>query len=142
MIEKQQYETYTTNEGDDTVYDIRGFDPDVIFEEDVYKVKSKSKSELPEGLEEFMAKIKMKIALITDTHFGARNDNVNFNEYFYQFYEGVFFPYLQQNNIKTCIHLGDCFDRRKYLSYKTAKILEKDLYYHLSIRNRLTYVSR
>ena len=56
MIEKQQYETYTTNEGDDTVYDIRGFDPDVMLpEEDVYKVKSKSKSELPEGLEEFMA---------------------------------------------------------------------------------------
>ena len=55
-IEKQQYETYTTNEGDDTVYDIRGFDPDVMLpEEDVYKVKSKSKSELPEGLEEFMA---------------------------------------------------------------------------------------
>ena len=23
----------------------------------------------------------MKIAIITDTHFGARNDNVNFNEY-------------------------------------------------------------
>ena len=63
----------------------------------------------------------MKIALITDTHFGARNDNVNFNEYFYQFYEGVFFPYLQQNNIKHCIHLGDCFDRRKYVSYRTAK---------------------
>ena len=63
----------------------------------------------------------MKIAIITDTHFGARNDNVNFNEYFYQFYEGVFFPYLQQNNIKTCIHLGDCFDRRKYVSYRTAK---------------------
>ena len=63
----------------------------------------------------------MKIALITDTHFGARNDNVNFNEYFYQFYEGVFFPYLQQHNIKTCIHLGDRFDRRKYVSYKTAK---------------------
>ena len=34
----------------------------------------------------------MKIALITDTHFGARNDNLNFNEHFYQFYEGVFFP--------------------------------------------------
>ena len=63
----------------------------------------------------------MKIALITDTHFGARNDNVNFNEYFYKFYEGIFFPYLQQHNIKTCIHLGDCFDRRKYVSYRTAK---------------------
>ena len=40
MIEKQQYETYTVNEGDDTIYDIRDFDPDVMFpEEDVYKVK-------------------------------------------------------------------------------------------------------
>ena len=63
----------------------------------------------------------MKIALITDTHFGARNDNSNFNNYFYQFYEGTFFPYLQQNNIKTCIHLGDLMDRRKFVSYKTAK---------------------
>ena len=63
----------------------------------------------------------MKIALITDTHFGARNDNLNFNEYFYQFYEGVFFPFLQQNNIKHCIHLGDVLDRRKYISYRIAK---------------------
>ena len=56
MIEKQQYETYTTNEGDDTVYDIRGFDPDVMLpDEDVYKPKKKSQSNLPEGLEEFMA---------------------------------------------------------------------------------------
>ena len=43
----------------------------------------------------------MKIAIITDTHFGARNDSVQFDEYFYQFYEGQFFPYLQKNNIKT-----------------------------------------
>ena len=63
----------------------------------------------------------MKIALITDTHFGARNDNLNFNEYFYDFYEGVFFPYLQQNNIKHCIHLGDLMDRRKYVSYRILK---------------------
>ena len=56
MIEKQQYETYTTNEGDDTVYDIRGFDPDVMLpDDDVYKPKKKSQSNLPEGLEEFMA---------------------------------------------------------------------------------------
>ena len=63
----------------------------------------------------------MKIALLTDTHFGARNDNLNFNDYFYQFYEGVFFPYLQQNNIKHCIHLGDLMDRRKYVSYRILK---------------------
>ena len=59
--------------------------------------------------------------MITDTHFGARNDNLNFNEYFYQFYEGLFFPFLQQNNIKHCIHLGDVLDRRKYISYRIAK---------------------
>ena len=63
----------------------------------------------------------MKIALLTDTHFGARNDNLNFNDYFYEFYEGVFFPYLQQNNIKHCIHLGDLMDRRKYVSYRILK---------------------
>ena len=63
----------------------------------------------------------MKVAIITDTHFGAINDNDNFNEYFYQFYEGVFFPYLQTHNIKTVLHLGDLMDRRKYVSYKTAK---------------------
>jgi len=55
MIEKQQYETYTVNEGDDTVYDVRGFDPDIMLpDEDVYKVKKKEKTTTPEGLETFM----------------------------------------------------------------------------------------
>ena len=63
----------------------------------------------------------MKIALITDTHFGARNDNSNFNEYFFEFYEKQFFPYLEENDITDVIHLGDVMDRRKFVSYKTAK---------------------
>ena len=63
----------------------------------------------------------MKIAIITDTHFGARNDSVQFDDYFYQFYEGQFFPYLQKNNIKTVLHLGDVLDRRKFVSYRIAK---------------------
>ena len=63
----------------------------------------------------------MKIAIITDTHFGARNDSVQFDEYFYQFYEGQFFPYLQKHNIKTVLHLGDVLDRRKFVSYRIAK---------------------
>ena len=63
----------------------------------------------------------MKIALITDTHFGARNDNLNFNEYFYKFYDELFFPYLRENNITNVIHLGDVMDRRKYISYRIAK---------------------
>lgn len=63
----------------------------------------------------------MKIALVTDTHFGARNDNLEFNEYFYRFYENVFFPYLDEHDIKTVVHLGDCTDRRKFISYRIAK---------------------
>ena len=63
----------------------------------------------------------MKIALITDTHFGARNDHEHFNTYFHKFYEDIFFPYLKEHNIKTCIHLGDVMDRRKFISFKIAK---------------------
>ena len=62
----------------------------------------------------------MKIAIITDTHFGARNDNQNFNEYFYKFYEKVFFPTLKERGIKTCVQMGDVVDRRKFISYKIA----------------------
>ena len=43
----------------------------------------------------------MKIALLNDTHFGARNDSPAFLEYFMRFYNEIFFPYLQENNIKT-----------------------------------------
>ena len=63
----------------------------------------------------------MKIALITDTHFGARNDNLAFNEYFYEFYENQFFPYLKEHKIKHCVHLGDVMDRRKFISYRIAR---------------------
>ena len=54
----------------------------------------------------------MKIALLNDTHFGARNDNPAFVKYFNRFYDEIFFPYIIQNDIKTLIHLGDVVDRR------------------------------
>ena len=62
----------------------------------------------------------MKIALITDTHWGARNDNVIFSNYFRKFYDNIFFPLLEERNIKTLIHLGDVVDRRKYINFKTC----------------------
>ena len=49
----------------------------------------------------------MKIATINDTHFGGRNDSAAFNEYFFKFYDEVFFPYLREHDIKTLVHLGD-----------------------------------
>lgn len=60
-----------------------------------------------------------KAALITDTHFGVRNDSKQFLEFFDKFYTNVFFPYLLDNNIDTIFHLGDIVDRRKFISYVT-----------------------
>ena len=60
----------------------------------------------------------MQIALITDTHWGARGDSPTFLKSFRKFYDNIFFPYLEKHNIKTCIHLGDVVDRRKYINFK------------------------
>jgi len=90
----------------------------------------------------------MKIALINDTHWGARNDSPAFIDYFNKFYEEVFFPYLQENNIKTLIHLGDVVDRRKFINHNTAhnfklkfwdKTEELSLDTHVLLGNHDTY---
>lgn len=60
-----------------------------------------------------------KVALVTDTHFGARNDNESLANFFEKFYLEVFFPYLVKNNIKKIIHLGDAFDRRKFINFQS-----------------------
>jgi DNA repair exonuclease SbcCD nuclease subunit len=61
----------------------------------------------------------MKVALITDTHFGARSDSIPFDNFFRKFYEESFWPEIDKRGIKTIFHLGDCFDRRKYINFNT-----------------------
>ena len=58
-----------------------------------------------------------RVALITDTHFGARKGSELFHKYFKEFYDGTFFQYLDDHNIKSVVHLGDCFDVRKSIDY-------------------------
>ena len=54
MISKQDFTAWTTMEGDDTGYNVRGFDPNVMLpDEAVYKTK-KSENVKKKGLEEFM----------------------------------------------------------------------------------------
>jgi len=67
----------------------------------------------------------MKVALITDTHWGARGDSIAFAEYFNRFYYEHFFPYLADNGITNIFHLGDIVDRRKYINFVTARHLRK-----------------
>ena len=63
----------------------------------------------------------MKVAIITDQHFGARNDSVQFLDFYEKFYNEVFFPTIQSNGIDTVLILGDTFDRRKYVNFYTLK---------------------
>lgn len=67
----------------------------------------------------------MKIALLTDIHFGARNDSLVFHQFFKKFYDECFFPYLDQNDIKTVILGGDTFDRRKYINFLTLQLCKE-----------------
>jgi DNA repair exonuclease SbcCD nuclease subunit len=61
--------------------------------------------------------IGMKVAIITDTHYGARKSSRHLHEYFEKFYTDVFFPTLEEENISTVIHLGDAFDNRKGIDF-------------------------
>ena len=63
----------------------------------------------------------MKICLITDTHFGARNSSPVFDAYFEKFYKDCFFPELQKRGVDTIVHLGDCFDHRRYINFGALK---------------------
>ena len=58
-----------------------------------------------------------KVALITDTHFGIRKGSQIFHDYFKRFYDGTFLRFLDDHNISTVVHLGDCFDVRKGIDY-------------------------
>jgi DNA repair exonuclease SbcCD nuclease subunit len=82
----------------------------------------------------------MKIALITDTHYGARGDSSQFSKFFAKFYNNVFFPYIDEHNIKAVIHLGDVFDRRKYINFLSLKECKEFFFDPLCSRNLDTYI--
>ena len=70
----------------------------------------------------------MKIAIITDQHFGARKNSKLFHDYFLKFYNDVFFPTLEQEGITTIVDMGDTFDSRKGIDF-SALSWAKDNYY-------------
>ena len=70
----------------------------------------------------------MKVAIITDQHFGARKNSKLFHDYFLNFYENVFFPTLEKEGISVVVDLGDTFDSRKGIDF-SALAWAKDHYY-------------
>ena len=61
----------------------------------------------------------MKIAILGDTHFGARNSNQTIQHWQKRFYEEVFWPYIEEQGITTIIQTGDYFDNRKWINLQT-----------------------
>jgi hypothetical protein len=70
----------------------------------------------------------MKVAIITDQHFGARKNSKLFHDYFLKFYNDVFFPTLKKEGITTVIDMGDTFDIRKSIDF-AALTWAKDHYF-------------
>jgi DNA repair exonuclease SbcCD nuclease subunit len=67
-----------------------------------------------------------KVMILTDTHWGVRNDSPIFLDYFKRTMDEFVLPYIREHNIKHVIHAGDLVDRRKYINVNTAHRLRTD----------------
>ena len=73
----------------------------------------------------------MKVAIITDQHFGARKGSKLFHEFFLKFYNEVFFPTLEQEGITTVIDMGDTFDSRRGIDFWALDWAKENYYNRL-----------
>jgi len=82
----------------------------------------------------------LKVAIITDQHFGARNDSIAFLDFFQKFYDNTFFPTLDASGIDTVLVLGDTFDRRKYVNFYALDRAKKMFFDKLEERGITVYM--
>jgi len=73
----------------------------------------------------------MKIAFLCDTHSGARNDNDFYIHHQNHFYDNVFFPTLERENVDVVFHAGDLLDKRRAINIKSLAALNKHYIYRL-----------
>ena len=58
----------------------------------------------------------MKVAIITDQHFGARKSSKFFHDYFKKFYYNDVFPSMEDNTISIIVMMGDIYDNRRNIN--------------------------
>ena len=81
----------------------------------------------------------MKVAIITDQHFGMRKGSQIFHDYMKKFYDEVFFPFLDKNKITTVLDLGDTFDNRKSIDFWSLDWAKTNYYDPLALRGIKIY---
>jgi DNA repair exonuclease SbcCD nuclease subunit len=88
----------------------------------------------------------MKVAIITDTHYGAKKGSKYLHDHFELFYKNVFFPSLEEYNVEAVIHMGDAFDSRKSIDYQSLEWSKRVVFdplkkydVHMIIGNHDTY---
>lgn len=77
----------------------------------------------------------MKVLIISDTHYGIKNDSISLLDNNKIFLDNQFFPFIEKNNITHVIHLGDIVDRRKHINFYTLKRLKEDFLDRLCDKN-------
>jgi hypothetical protein len=70
----------------------------------------------------------VKIAIITDQHFGCRKNSKLFHDYFLRFYNDIFFPTLEKEGITTIVDMGDTFDSRKGIDFSVLSWAKNNYY--------------
>jgi hypothetical protein len=70
----------------------------------------------------------MKTAIISDQHFSFKRNSQLFHDYFLKFYNEIFFPTLEKENIKTVIDMGDTFDNRKGIDFAALTWAKQNYY--------------
>jgi hypothetical protein len=76
-----------------------------------------------------------RVVILTDLHFGFKRQSAVFHDYFLKFYNDVFFPFLEKNNITTVVDMGDTFDNRKTLDLTTIEWAKTNFYDRLESMN-------
>jgi DNA repair exonuclease SbcCD nuclease subunit len=82
----------------------------------------------------------MKIAILGDTHYGARNSNTIIEHWQRRFYEEFFWPKLDEMGIKTIIQSGDYFDNRKWINLQTLAFQKEVFVKQAQKRDARAYV--
>ena len=70
----------------------------------------------------------MKVAIISDQHFGARKSSKFLHDHFKRFYDDIFFPYLEEHNIKVVVDMGDTFDNRRSIDLWALEWAKENYY--------------